>query len=318
MDKHLNGSATPEEEKILFDWYDSFQKSTLHDESIDFEEQSLLFEEIESRISRTGAGKSRKIFWLKIAASLIFLLFSALVGWSVFSHQPTANAIVSITTKKLQKQHLLLPDGTVVWLNEGSSLNYPSTFVGSQREVWLKGEAYFEVKHDRTRPFLVQTADLRVRVLGTVFNVKAYPHKKAETSLLKGSVEVTLNHTPERKIMLKPYQKLIVENQPADQQIKSFNHYHLDSIKHESLGETIAEIAWTKPAFTFSNERFEDIAGKLEKGFDLHIIIQNPAIKDYRFTGTFTNASIHTVLNALQFSNEFKYRKEGEKTIIIY
>jgi len=225
--------------------------------------------------------------------------------------------LVSITTTKDQKHQVTLPDGSLVWLNAESQLKYPAKFNSRRRELWLTGEGYFEVKHHSKWPFIVHTSNQELKVLGTVFNLKAYPETKTETSLLSGAVEVTFNYGSKRRVVLKPYEKLIAANLSApssdqEQPIK------IEHIAHEEPETFITETAWTQKAFSFSNESLESITGKLEKVYGIKIDIQNPKLRGERFTGTFDNASISTVLNALQFSNEFEYRKEGEETIIIY
>jgi transmembrane sensor len=259
--------------------------------------------------------------WSGIAASLILTLLSTWLIWK--TNAPLKEELVQITTQKNQKQRISLPDGTIVWLNAASKLKYPDRFSNSCRELWLSGEGYFEVKHDPKRPFIVHTDAIDVKVLGTIFNLKAYPQAKTEASLLRGSVEVKVNHGPEQKVILRPYQKLIAADERsgttgAGDANTNTQKITVEPIVHEGKGAFIAETGWTQKAFSFSNETLTVIAGKLGKVYGINIIIQNPKYKDIRFTGSFDNASISTVINALQFSNEFKYRKEGEGTIIIY
>jgi len=309
MDKHLNGSASPEEEQELFEWYDRFQEKTGAGKTLSSAESDALLQKTKARIS----SRSRNHFiWPGIAASLVLILFST---WLIRKTDRPAS-LVNIVTQKDKKHHVILPDGTLVWLNGNSRLKYPVQFSKERREFWLSGEGYFEVKHNSKWPFIVHTHNLDVKVLGTIFNLKAYPDAKTEASLLRGSVEVKVNHGAAQKIVLKPYQKLIaadlVKGRTKIQSIK------VEVIAHDVDQAFIAETAWTQKAFSFTNETLGAITAKLEKVYGLKIIIQHPAYKEERFTGTFDNASLSTVLNALQFSNEFKYRKEGEETIIIY
>ena len=314
MDKHLNGSASPEEEQELFDWYDSFQQKSIEDGQLSAPGNAELLQKINAQISTASSPIKTYFYWPGIAAALVFILLST---WLISKKEAAGPAaqLLSIVTQKDKKHHVTLPDGSLVWLNAESKLEYPALFSSSKRELWLSGEGYFEVKHDSGRPFIVHTHHIDVKVLGTVFNLKAYPNDKTEASLLKGSVEVTVNQGAKKKVILKPFQKLITadRNGPdAKQEIT------VERIAHEEHQAFIAETAWTKQAFSFRNESLQSITTKLEKVYGIKIIIQNPAYKDERFTGTFDNASISTVLNALQFSNEFEYRKEGEETIIIY
>jgi transmembrane sensor len=319
MDKHLNGSASPEEEQELFEWYDTFQQKSAEKEPLSSRESDELLDKIKSRINAAVIRRRTYLMWSGIAASLIFMLLSTWLIWK--TNAPLKNEFVQVITHKNQKQHIRLPDGTSVWLNTASKMKYPAFFSNSRREIWLTGEGYFEVQHDPKRPFIVHTDDIDVRVLGTIFNLKAYPHAITEASLLRGSVEVKVNDRSEQKIILKPYQKLIAADDRSRTagSVNTITHkITVEPIVHKGQSAFIAETAWTQKAFSFSNETFNVITGKLEKVYGIKIIIQNPKYKDIRFTGTFDNVSISTVINALQFSNEFKYRKEGEGTIIIY
>jgi len=321
MQTYLNGTSSPEEDYFLFQWYDSFQKSSAEREDLSKEEEGALFMKIQSKINSATQEshfvqpqRVNRLLQTNIAASVV-LIISLLAGIYFYSRRTSdATKVLNIITSNTQKHRTTLPDGTLVWLNVNSKLSYSTSFI-KHREVWLKGEAYFEVKHDAKRSFIVHTADLSVKDLGTIFNLKAYPGKKTETSLIRGSVEVAINQQHQKKIILKPYQKLVLDHHSA---APSAIKVHLEDITPQLKDDEIAEMGWIHPVFSFSNERFENILSALENHFGLKIMIQNPAIRDYRFTGTFRDAGLTTILNALQFSNEFRYRKEGEKTIIIY
>jgi transmembrane sensor len=118
-----------------------------------------------------------------------------------------------VGTKKGSKSHIVLPDGTNVWLNADSKIIYPGNFQGETREVSLVGEAFFDVVKNVNKPFIIHTGTMDVKVLGTAFNVRSYPGEMTtEASLLRGLIEVTLNGTEKKKILLKPNEKLTVLN----------------------------------------------------------------------------------------------------------
>ena len=119
---------------------------------------------------------------------------------------------------------MLLPDGSTVWLNAGSRLTYDSLYGTTLREVTLSGEAYFDVVKNPKKPFIIHTGKINIRVLGTVFNVKSYPEEQTiETSLIKGSIEVSFPSQPSKKIILKPNQKLIIDKTETNAS-KNTNH----------------------------------------------------------------------------------------------
>ena len=119
----------------------------------------------------------------------------------------------TVSTNLGSKSKIQLPDGSLVWLNADSRIIYKENFQGPFREVQLTGEAFFEVVKDKEHPFIIHTQSIDLKVLGTAFNVRSYTNeKKTETSLIRGSIEVTLHDNPDKKIVLKPNEKLIVQN----------------------------------------------------------------------------------------------------------
>lgn len=328
METYLNGTSSKEENYYLFKWYDSFQEGTPERKTPAVGEEDALFSKIQSKISvseiaqENGSFKLKTVkddvqsgLWWAKAAAAVALISSLLTGAYFYrNYLPVAEKTVRMVTNSTQKRRTTLPDGTLVWLNVNSKLSYASLFNGKQREVWLIGEAYFEVKHNAKRPFVVHTANLSVKDLGTIFNLKAYPNRKTETSLIQGSIAIALNHQV-NTITLKPYQKLVLDHAEKTEPAAPV---HLENIPFQEDGAAVAEIGWIHQEFGFNNERFEDILPVLEKRFGVQLVIKNPKVKDYRFTGRFKDAGLNTVLNALRFSNEFEYRKEGEKAIVIY
>lgn len=328
METYLNGTSSKEENYYLFKWYDSFQEGKTEIKTPAVEEEDVLFLKIQSKISASEIAQENSGFklkavkddvqsglWWATAAAVVTLVSGLFYGAYFYSkYLPAAEKTVNMVTSSTQKRRATLPDGTLVWLNVNSKLSYHTTFNDQQREVWLTGEAYFVVKHNAKRPFVVHTADLTVKDLGTEFNLKAYPNRKIETSLIQGSIAIAINHQ-ENTITLKPYQKLVLD---PTEKTESAAPVHLENIPFQEDGTSVAEIGWIHQEFGFNNERFEDILPVLEKRFGVQLVIKNSKVKDYRFTGRFKDAGLNTVLNALQFSNEFEYRKEGEKAIIIY
>ncbi|MBS1567393.1 MAG: FecR domain-containing protein, partial [Bacteroidetes bacterium] len=129
---------------------------------------------------------------------------------------PSIAAHSEVSTKYGSRTKLVLPDGTQVWLNSGSKLTYDSLYGASGREVLLTGEAYFDVAKNAARPFIIHAPGFSIRVLGTAFNVRSFPgEKKSETSLIKGSIEVTFTERPAERIVLKPNEKLVITNENA-------------------------------------------------------------------------------------------------------
>src|SRR5450432_4202977 len=154
-----------------------------------------------------------------LTAAVVLGIFFA-VNYSFFHtagiYHPTGNTAKvdnEITTHNGSKTHLVMPDGTLVWLNAGSRLSYDRNFGASFREVTLTGEAFFDVARNVERPFVIHTARIDIKVLGTRFNVKSYPtDPTTEATLIRGSIEVSIKDRPSEKIILKPNEKLVVAN----------------------------------------------------------------------------------------------------------
>ena len=148
-------------------------------------------------------------------------LFTLAVATFIFIKRPSVEVPatdVAVTPKEIATKNgvstkMVLPDGSTVWLNAGSKLDYTKIGSTGNREVQLTGEAFFDVVKNPERPFIIHTSKIDVKVLGTKFNVKAYPEDKTvETSLVQGSVEVFVKNRPGEKYLLKPNQKLVLLN----------------------------------------------------------------------------------------------------------
>lgn len=226
-----------------------------------------------------------------------------------------------VSTRHGSKSKVELPDGTVVWLNSGSRLTYDEAFNGSLREVRLEGEAFFEVAKDKSRPFIIHTQTLDVRVLGTAFNLRAYPDEATtETALIHGSVEVKVLNNPDKKIVLKPSEKLVVQNKqeykaPAStgSNRQSEPLISISRVHPLSQDSTLYETSWVANRLAFDNETLGNIALRLERWYDVDVIISDETLKQTTYTADFEGESLDEVMSALQISGGFSYsihRKE--------
>lgn len=220
-----------------------------------------------------------------------------------------------------QKKLITLNDGTKIILNGGSKLTVVSNYNISRRDVILEGEGYFDVMHNAQKPFTVHTAKINIKDIGTIFNIKAYPSDKTtEASLIKGAVEITLNNKSKSKILLSPNNKLVLLNNhelnvtAGKATVKA--PFVVRNITKNTDGNS-AETDWTQNKLTFYDQSFDEIAVQMERWYGVKINIINPAVKEYHYTATFDHEDITQVLEALQLSGNFKYRKE-DNVISIY
>jgi ferric-dicitrate binding protein FerR (iron transport regulator) len=231
-----------------------------------------------------------------------------------------------IKTQNGSRSKEILPDGSTVWLNAGSKLVYGKDFGVEIREVHLTGEAFFDIVKNPEKPFVVHAGSIDIRVLGTAFNVRNYPDDKTtETSLLRGSVEITTQKRPGEKWMLKPNEKLVLLKDQAapspDRALPKKYSERLPLVVKKELtyqpGDSIAvEMAWVRNKLTFEDESFEEVAKKLERWYDIEIEFRDLVKKDLVLHNTFQNETLEEVMAALEFSLNFRYRIEGRKVII--
>lgn len=222
-----------------------------------------------------------------------------------------------ISSGKAERKTVVLEDGSIITLAKESSIEVRKQFNTDRRELWLKGEALFDVKHDASRPFIVYTPFDQVRVLGTTFNVKAYPDDQTmETSLIKGSVQVSSTQYAGYSVTLKPNQKLTSTKATdviADHNPKS--HFVVSAIKNISSKELPAELKWVSTRLVIDNQPLSVIANKLQDWYGIEILIDDK-VKDYRYSGVFENETLMKTLEALQLSYPFTFKMEQDRIII--
>ena len=191
---------------------------------------------------------------------------------------------------------LELPDGTVVWVNSESALRFPEKFTSNRREVFLEGEAYFEVKKDANRPFYVHTEAGKVRVLGTAFNVCAYSNDRFwQTTLVEGSVMI---NQEEKEVLLKPNEQ-----------------YQIDVRTGKAgLREVLPELytSWRDGKFYFKAYTFEELVEKLERWYDFKMFYMNEEIKTRRFSGVVNKYQpLEEMFKFLQMTSDVQFNVKG-------
>ena len=296
-------------------------------------EETLIEESLfEEKQSLTRSIFKRKSF--VILSIAVFVLIAA--GFVYFlSNKNTTEAIASeamssVATKNGNRTKIVLPDGSQVWLNAGSNLDYNnSSFNKGLREVSLNGEAYFDVVKNAEKPFIIHTKKMDIKVIGTSFNVRSYSDEKfAEAALIKGSIEVTLKDR-DQKIILEPNEKISVANEELKPETKPektvlvkqnpvrIPKYEVKEIKPNPTYNIIGEIAWTQNKLYFEDETLEDIGHLIERWFGKKVTIANESLKSIHYTGNFENETMEDVLSYLKLSKPFNYRM-GNDNVVIY
>ena len=251
------------------------------------------------------------------AAAVVGLAVGA---WFLKPHRSIApmqtQTLNQVATQAGSKTRVELPDGTQVWLNANSQINYSAAAFGLEnRQVTLTGEAYFDVAKNEKIPFVIQTGEVTIKVLGTAFTVRAYPREHTvETALIRGSVSVTTRQDPERPILLKPAEKLIVPvsapvEPGATHPSAPASPYSIVRLKKDTTIETV----WTRNKLEFDNETFEELAPRLENWYHITIHFSDGAVRKRRFSGVIEKETITQTLDAMRLSGHFEYQlKEND------
>ncbi len=298
------------------------------------DDMKVEFEELQTPSSNVYLLKKNRAKWYWAAAALLVTVSGIWLFSQKLSTKTEKVAVVGekneISTKPGSKSTVQLPDGSTVVLNAGSRLVYDKDYGKDIREVTLIGEGFFDVAKDKEKPFIIHTSAINIKVLGTVFNVKAYPEdKKTETSLIRGSIEVTIRNRPNDKIILSPSEKLVVDNDIAGTSSNAIQKtvskptapnsrtlVAIDKIQYNPLDSTVAETLWTQNKLVFRDESFADLAVRMERWYNVKIEINNPALRSFRMNGIFQTETVVQALEALKESISFQYQQNGDKFII--
>jgi len=194
-----------------------------------------------------------------------------------------------------QDYHIILSDGTKVWLNSMSKLHFPIRFKGPLREVYIEGEAYLEVAKDAKRPFIVHTKNTDIKVLGTKFNVNTYNESIAKTALVEGAVLLTANN---KSIRLSPGQ----------QGISRFNEGL--SITNFDQEQTLS---WIDGVYYFQNSSLKEIATVIHRWFAVDVIFENPQLANLRLSGLLEKQQLAAFLKDLETSSDIESKLVGNK-----
>lgn len=235
----------------------------------------------------------------RVAAVLIPLF---LLTGGLFYYFTSDNEMIEISAAYGEQKHLILPDSSEIWLNSGSTIRYPETFAKDKRLVTLNGEAYFSVKKETAKPFIVETSRLSVKVLGTKFNVKAYPNDENITATLtSGKVEVSVqSQSPQ---ILKPNERLTYDKNTSSVHISTVNTADTDS--------------WITGKLTFTNATAGEIFRILERRYNITMdnMTNIPASK--RYTVKFLkDENLDEILNILKDIIGFNYRRYENKIVL--
>jgi transmembrane sensor len=306
--KHIKGNATPEEDQLLFSYYNLFEFEPDVIELFKGEEQLIkdqISEGIKQGIELHTRTKTPRIFNIKYISAAAAVVAGILITYTILFYQPqTQQQIAKVVTMKKNDNRLIhLPDGSIAIVMKGSKLTYPSSFDGfNKREVYLEGEAYFDIKHNAGKAFIVHTGKLQTTVLGTAFNVKALKTDKfIVVTVTRGRVSVG----DKNKVFgtITPNQQIVFNKAKANSTMKKVD---------------AAEFScWQGQDMVLDDVTMEEASILLKDRYKVEIQCIDPKLQINRFTTEFQyNESLEHVLKILSQYNNTTYIYDEENSLV--
>lgn len=344
--RYLDGSASREEAEILLDWLKADKQNmkmfielkdlwlktgTLNKDDRETEAALLRFKK---RVEYTySSSNQRRITWMKYGNIAAVLIIAILTGALLLNRNNAREDLRNTYTETIiplgQKGQVILADGTKISLNSGSKLRYPSNFNGTSREVFLEGEAYFDVAHNKEKPFLVHSGKLTVKVLGTVFNLKAYSgENKIETTLISGSVKIleTNKNQSTEVAILQPNQQAVYDRVNGQISVNRFQEAKpaksavpekTDEPVYTPVSKIETVTMWKDQKLVFDDETLEQMAQKLTRWYGKKVHIESENLKVNRYSGKFIyNETIYQVLEIISLTTDLSYYEKDHEIYI--
>ena len=294
--KILHGTARPGEKEHLAKWLAGLN---IDREEISPEELAAEREQSQHEMRERFFQKRRSITLIRplmVAASVAAVIIGSVLFYNIQSNRPTKQAAVFATsiTKPGERKSIILGDGSKIWINSATTVRYPVSFKGRTREIFLEGQAYFEISHDRSRPFIVHTGKMAVQVLGTTFDVCNYADdSQAAVTVATGKVGVKTSAATGSR-MLTPGEQLVYDKKTGLAEERSVNPADY--------------IEWQKGAQVFRNKELQEICKLLERSYGVKILIQTPALEtkklNFRIKG---GENITRIVEMLSATGDFRF-----------
>ncbi|MFC4871683.1 FecR family protein [Negadavirga shengliensis] len=262
----------------------------------------------DAKRGNSGSSDVARMMW-RVAAILVVtlgvgFLASRMAPTEPVAEQPVPAKFKEYTTPPGVKSSITLGDGTKVLLNSGSSLRYQENFSPERREVFLEGEAFFEVQHDPGRPFTVKTGEVSTTALGTSFNIMAYREEHLLISLVTGKVAIGVPHENRDEIILEPRQSLKIQPGEGD-----FLKVRFD--EDQVMG-------WTRKMIVFNNTELSEAIRALENWYGVKFHFQNRPRPGMNLSGKFYNETLENVLEGLRYTAGLDFEIKKDKVSITF
>ncbi|WP_299758641.1 FecR domain-containing protein [uncultured Pontibacter sp.] len=313
--KHFAGKATPAEEKALRQW---LEQNPENREQYEAQQQlwklttpapatavdtDAAWQKVRTRLQPPHSQQAKVIplyrqLW-RVAAAVVILV--GIVWLAKLYFLPYYG--LEVVRSGSGQMAVILPDSSQVWLNKESILAYDPDFDGPQREVQLEGEAFFEVTHNPQQPFVIEAEASETQVLGTSFNLRAYPQEQTvELTVNTGKVAFTATEGSAQAIVTPGFGAILQKQKNSVE-------------KYEAAGENTW--AWKTGKLHFNGQPLREVVSDLERYYNLKIQLKQPNLGSCRFTGTFQNSDLQEVLQVLEASLQVKIAKQNEQTYTI-
>jgi transmembrane sensor len=314
LDRYLRKETSASENEQVEAWLDAHQQN--QNEWFSFNEETRsewlddLFADVKINRQQPAAKiislKRRNNFWLKASsiAALLVIGLAILWQWPALRSWNKSDEFLTLTVAPNQLQMITLDDSSKIWINQKSNFKYPKAFNGKIRSVYLQGEAYFDIKHDASRPFVVHTGKVTTTVLGTSFNIKTNP--------TNASIVVSVNSG---KVGVNDGSRLLGYITPGRQ--ISYD------VKKQSPVESEADLkevlSWQNTEIHFEDLTFAEAAKELEKRFNVPIKFANDKVGSCRFTGTIPKGKdLNQILKIIcAFIDDARFQQNKDKSITI-
>jgi transmembrane sensor len=313
LDRYLKRETSTEEDQLIEQWLADNGNADSEWEKLDRGDKdrwlSGVFAEIKDTIHANDAKlkviRPQRHWWYKIAAAAAVLLvpLGFYLSWPQLQPRLFPSELTTMSVPDHQRRQIVLADGSEVWLNAGARLRFPKTFTGKSREIYLSGEAYFDIKHDDQKPFIIHNGKVLTTVLGTAFNIKEDQNRQTlEVTVTRGKVSVSDDGkllsilTPNRQLRLN-----LLDRVPTEQDVDA---------------HTV--IAWQEADIVFDDITFEEAAVQLEQNFKVKIAFSNEQLKHCRFSGSALKGdNLDKILAVICAFNHASWKTQAGGTIII-
>ncbi|MBL0740177.1 FecR family protein [Chryseolinea lacunae] len=311
MDKYLAGQATASEERMMDDFFAAQErKQSLEHYGL----SEAMWSSIENRLQHKTKPANKKPLrrvLLPVSLALVATMVWGVLYYAGMFSEPASAHWVTSDSPRGQKSVITLADGSRVFLNAGSSLSYPEVFDADIREVKLTGEAFFEITKNPKRPFVVTSGNVTTKVLGTSFNIQAFPQQQISVTVATGRVQVEAT-SPQQQEDGKGANRVILT--PNDQAVYASEQEGL-VISHVNIDKFLA---WKDNTLLFENSTIEEAVAVMERWYNVSIAFDDVRIKSCRINGQYKDESLENVLKSIQYMYHVDFMFTAQNTVTLY